>query len=128
MDWNKDSQKVHGIARKEVINYGKPAIEVANDLNSLLWGSPVYSDCTRWDQFWLEVLFKQVCVKSLFKSLDLVDELSIEQGIAYPDASERVKTSGSYVAHRALDDTGHIPNFIRSGVYLVTYSISSPNT
>jgi hypothetical protein len=83
---------------------GQSAITVAKELNRLLDGAAVYSDCKKWDQFWLDVLFNQCGLTPTFQLHHLPDELSDYQGEQFLAAYENIKNRGHYTEHRALDD------------------------
>ena len=102
--WSKDSEAVHGIPVEELIKNGQSAITVAKELNRLLCGATVYSDCKKWDQFWLDVLFNQCGLTPTFQLHHLPDELSEDQGELFLAAYENIKNRGHYTEHRALDD------------------------
>jgi hypothetical protein len=102
--WNKDAEAVHGIQIEELIKNGQSAIIVATELNRLLDGDKVYSDCKKWDQFWLDVLFDQCGLTPTFQLHHLPDELSDDQGEQFLTAYENIKNNGNYEEHRALDD------------------------
>lgn len=102
--WSAESEAVHGICRKALFDKGSPAIEIAHHLNSLLSGATIYSDCKQWDGFWLQVLYGSVGVTPRFVVEDLCTLLVDDLAEEYFSAVERIRRSGKYRDHRALDD------------------------
>lgn len=102
--WSEDSEAVHGISVDELTQSGQSAIAVAKELNQILDGSTVYTDCKKWDQFWLDVLFDQCGIIPTFKLSCLSDELSETQGEKFLTAYEKIQKAGAFTEHRALDD------------------------
>jgi len=106
--WSKDSESVHGISTEELAESGLVAVVVAKELNRLLDGATVYTDCKRWDQFWLNVLFEQCDLTPTFQLIHLPDELNEDQGKQFLIAYENIKNRGDFTEHRALDDASLI--------------------
>lgn len=102
--WSKDSEAVHGISTEELVEGGLEAIVVAKELNRLLDCATVYTDCKKWDQFWLDVLFECCGLTPTFQLVHLPLELNEDQGELFLTAYENIKNGGSYTEHRALDD------------------------
>jgi hypothetical protein len=55
--WDREAERVHGIARELLQRHGKPVAEVAADLNRLFEGRTLYSDGWVVDKPWLTTLF-----------------------------------------------------------------------
>lgn len=55
--WSYDAQDMHGITREQLLNEGKPAVTVAQELNELFAGLYLVSDA-REDSHWLEALYE----------------------------------------------------------------------
>ena len=91
-DWDPASQEIHGIARSELFEHGKPGPEVCATMNKDLAGQVVYCDGGMYDILWLHRLFDAVGVKPEFQlqhySLNYHDD--------------------ELVAHRALADAKQI--------------------
>lgn len=104
IDWSEQSESVHGIPIEDLSKYGKKAITVAKDLNQILDRAIVYTDCKKWDQFWLDILFNSCGLNPTFYLKHLPDELSDAQGERFLTAYERIKHKGEFIPHRALDD------------------------
>lgn len=57
IDWSLASQAIHGIKRSYLMEYGVSALQVADEMQSLLRNSPiVYSDNPYWEARWLRCL------------------------------------------------------------------------
>lgn len=102
--WDVQAQAIHGIDRQSLYRHGKPAREVAIELNQLLDDKTVFSDCLRWDAFWIHVLFGAVGVTPSFTLADLETLLSDQVTPAYFREYEALCVSGLYRQHRAADD------------------------
>jgi len=102
--WSNESEVVHGIPRQELYDNGRPTVEVANELNALLAGATVYSDCRQWDGFWQQVLFGTVGIHQQFKLEDITDLLEGKRAKVYIAAYDDIRQSGEHRTHRALDD------------------------
>lgn len=55
--WDTKAQKVHGLSRELLQQYGKPVDEVARCFNALLKEQTVYSDAWSVDKPWISTLF-----------------------------------------------------------------------
>ena len=69
-DWSVTSERVHGIARRQVIADGVDAVEAATRLNAACAGKEVFSDSPSFDQGWLSRLFRDVGVIQVFTLRD----------------------------------------------------------
>lgn len=57
IDWSLASQAIHGIKRSYLMEHGVSALQVADEMQSLLRNSPiVYSDNPYWETRWLRCL------------------------------------------------------------------------
>lgn len=65
--WDAKAEAVHGITRKHLEKNGNSVAEVANQLNQLLQGITVYSDCWTVDKPWLDRLFRAANVRQDFQ-------------------------------------------------------------
>jgi hypothetical protein len=57
IDWDDDSEFLHGLTRRQVLEQGVPMDKVCDLLTDALNGRQVYSDANGYDNFWLEKLF-----------------------------------------------------------------------
>lgn len=102
--WSPKSEELHGISRMELFEKGRDAKVVADELNALLGASIVYSDHEDWDGFWIQRLFKTVGVAQSFTVSDISGLLDNEATGVYVAAFDKLISSKTYRAHRALDD------------------------
>jgi DNA polymerase III alpha subunit (gram-positive type) len=85
-DWSEASQRIHGIAREELIANGKDPGWISERMNEQLHGKTVYTDNPGFDGMWLAELFT-VSKRRLKFKLGLVDELLFSR--VYPDPGAR---------------------------------------
>ena len=102
--WSDASQQIHGLERQTLLADGEEARRVAEQLNSLLQNGRVYSDCARWDGFWLDVLFTSTGIQPTFEVADIALLLEESHRQTYLETYHTLKACGRYRAHRALDD------------------------
>lgn len=57
IDWDNDSELLHGLTRRQLVEKGLPMDEVCDRLNGAMQGRQVYSDANGYDNLWLEKLF-----------------------------------------------------------------------
>jgi len=108
-DWSVTSERVHGIARQQVIAEGIELAEAALRLNAACAGKDVISDSPSFDQGWLSRLFRDAGVKQAFSLLDLsaLEALAVQHA-EFPaseleDLRERVGHHYPH-SHRAATD------------------------
>jgi hypothetical protein len=102
--WDPSSEELHGLTREQLLQYGRPAVEVANSLNQLLETQTVYSDAWAYDQGWLCRLFECAGVRQHFK-LDALQSLFSEQQYAmWNQTLEDVFVEYAFPRHRASND------------------------
>jgi hypothetical protein len=56
--WDPAAEALHGISRSLALRHGRPAVDVARELNRRLGGLTVYSDGWAHDYAWLALLFE----------------------------------------------------------------------
>lgn len=74
--WDPAAEGVHGIARELLVDKGKPAVEVALELNRRLRGRRIYCDAWAYDYVWLSLLYDAVDIFPSFELKDLRELLS----------------------------------------------------
>ncbi|MBT5230515.1 MAG: hypothetical protein HOM11_09600 [Methylococcales bacterium] len=103
--WDKQAESVHQVPRPLLFTHGKPAQDVAEELNHLLAGKTVYSDGWVVDKPWLIRLFETARVRQQFTisaiemilseqqlniwdqcKLDIIEQLKLERHRASNDA------------------------------------------
>ncbi len=57
VDWNEDSQRIHGISFKQLFDEGVDPHWLCQRMNESLAGSILYSDVPRYDLRWIQALF-----------------------------------------------------------------------
>ena len=106
VDWDLNSAKIHGICRETLVREGKEAFVVAEEVSALLNNQPVYCSNIGYDDFWLEILFKQTNVLQKFVVKNIYDLFEDKPGSLDEFNSKKEKLVGSseFLNHRALDD------------------------
>ena len=66
-DWSPNAEYLHGLSREEITAKGLPADWVAQELNTALRGTVVYSDAPEFDGFWLQRLVEASSVEMEFE-------------------------------------------------------------
>ena len=102
--WNPSSEQLHGIARTQLHSEGISPLMVAGALNSMLGASTVFSDHGDWDGFWLQQLFDSAGIKRTFSIADITTLLDTRQMETFAAALDKLRDTGHYRVHRALDD------------------------
>ena len=102
--WDKQAERVHGIARPSLLQHGRPVADVARRLNDDLAGRTVYCDGWAHDYTWLGVLFEEAGLVPRFK-LESVNRLLDDARLARLDG-ERQRAFGALGIrrHRASSD------------------------
>ena len=107
-DWNywcETAESMHGITRQMLIELGKPAAVVAEELNSVLNSvNVVYSDAANWDDFWLQRLYVAAKVKPGFAIASVFSLLNENQREMFLLQRDMLVSSGVYRHHRAGED------------------------
>ena len=95
---------MHHISRDILQNYGKPIVEVADQLNELLQGKTLYSDGWVVDKPWLTALFHAAGRPMLFSVSPLEMILSEEQMAVWHETKDRLLCEMEITRHRASHD------------------------
>jgi len=102
--WDPSCEELHGLTRDQLLQFGRPAVEVANNLNQLLGTQTVYSDAWGYDLAWLSLLFECAGVRQYFK-LDALQSLFNERQYAmWNQTLEDVFAEYAFSRHRASND------------------------
>lgn len=102
--WDEGAAAVHGITRELLMERGRPAVDVATQLNRSLRGQVVYSDAWAHDYTWLSVLFDAADMVPNFRLehlLVLMDEYSANH---WNEVRARVERDLDMRRHRASND------------------------
>ena len=102
--WDKSAEKIHGISRSDLQQYGKPISEVTQHLNQLLNRGTVYCDCWSLDSPWLLKLFHQAKAYQDFKLLDIMYVVSEEQYENLNQKKPQIAQKLKLDRHRASND------------------------
>lgn len=102
--WDSSAESLHGIARETLLEYGKPVVEIAQQLNTLLDGQQAYSDAWVVDKPWIIKLFEAARIPMNFK-LSTIELMMDEDQILEWDAVKKQVTNDLDVRrHRASHD------------------------
>lgn len=113
--WDKTSEDLHGLTREQLLRYGRPLADVAQNLNQLLSTQTVYSDAWGFDQTWLSLLFEYAGVRQQFKLEALQSLFNEHQYTAWNQTLDQVFTECAFPRHRASNDARAIQlAFVRS--------------
>ncbi len=102
--WSEEAESVHRVSRDILETYGKPLREVAEFLNSILYGKTVYSDGWVVDHPWLRKLFHAAGVPMEFDVSALEMILTEDQMANWHDTKDRVIEEMDLRRHRASFD------------------------
>jgi DNA polymerase III epsilon subunit-like protein len=102
--WDEKAAKVHGITREMLMEYGRPAIEVATQLNRSLRGQTVYSDAWAHDYTWLSVLFEAAGLVPSFRLEHLLVLMSDCSAAHWNEVRSKVERDLNMRRHRASND------------------------
>lgn len=64
--WDPDAQKLHKIARHQLVLHGRPPIVIATRMNDVLAGRQLFSDSPPDDERWLRIIFDEAGVAPTF--------------------------------------------------------------
>jgi hypothetical protein len=102
--WCEEAENVHGIERSTLEKQGLTIDVVATELNQLLKGKKIYSDCWVVDKPWLEKLFVASRIKPQF-SLSPIEAILPDQQMAlWKQANEITIKELNVRRHRASTD------------------------
>ncbi|MES2888507.1 MAG: hypothetical protein V4739_10905 [Pseudomonadota bacterium] len=102
--WDAQAEGTHGISRSTAMSHGRPAGEVAQQLNDDLRGLTLYSDGWAHDYTWLGVLFDAAGLSPRFRLDNLRRLLSEDEADAWHQVKEQVAQGQDSPRHRASAD------------------------
>lgn len=102
--WDPAAEALHGITRSLALRHGRPAVDVARELNRRLAGLTVYSDGWAHDYAWLALLFEAGGRSPLFRLDHLRSALDEDQAQAWQATREQVRQQRPLARHRASSD------------------------
>lgn len=104
LHWDVAAEKLHGISREILLLHGKPALQVAREVNERLRGQTVYSDGWGNDFSWLNRLFDEAGICPAFRLENLRALLSEREVGLWHDVKATVETELAQPRHRASTD------------------------
>ncbi len=113
--WDKKAEETHKVTREALLRHGKPALEVAKELNAILEEATVFSDGWGVDKPWITRLFASTGIRCLFFVSPLERILSEPQMNIWHETKERIIKKLSLTRHRASADA-----FIIQETYMQT--------
>lgn len=102
--WDPEAEKVHGISRQALEDFGRPANQVAWRLNELLRDKTVYSDAWAFDMSWLGKLFEATHMPQEFRLASLQELMGHGQMAVWDKTKQRVVSDLGLSRHRASGD------------------------
>lgn len=102
--WDPAAERLHGIGRAQLLRHGRPAREVARQLNRELRGETLYTDAWGNDLTWLSLLFDAAGLVPLFRLEPLRALLDERQQRLWHDAHRAVMRELALERHRASAD------------------------
>jgi hypothetical protein len=109
--WDKEAELIHGIQRSTLIDEGISVTEAVERLNSWLSDYQVVSDNSRFDQDWLDEIFREANDVAYFR----VDSLQEESGSELVQIMHKLNKTETR-KHRALDDVLQIIHEIKQSL------------
>lgn len=111
--WDSGAEKIHGIAREMLLQYGRSPQEVALELNRRLRGLTMYCDAWYHDYNWLSRLFDAANAAPLFKLEDLRQLLSPQEIERWDALKAKVMQDLQLDRHRASNDAKVLQQTLR---------------
>lgn len=102
--WDPSAEALHGISREIALRHGRPAIDVARELNRRLHGQVVYSDGWAHDYAWLARLFEAAGRAPTFRLDHLRRVLDEDSAVRWQAARQQVLAMRPDPRHRASSD------------------------
>lgn len=102
--WDREAEAVHHISRPSLRKYGSKIIEVANELNAMLAGQTLFSDCWVVDKPWLNTLFEKAKIPMMFSISPIELILREEQMNIWDTTKQEVIKDLNLTRHRASND------------------------
>ncbi len=102
--WDPAAQQLHRITRDSAVQHGRPASEVAQELNRTLRGKTVYTDGWGNDYSWLAALFEAAGLTPSFRIDSLRTLLSESEAAHWQVVKTQVRQELKLRRHRASSD------------------------
>ncbi len=102
--WDASAEQLHGIQRALLLQHGKPAAWVAEEVNKRLAGQTVYCDAWGHDYAWLSRLYDAAERSPSFKLEDLRYLLTEDEAARWHATNHAVRERQALRRHRASSD------------------------
>jgi hypothetical protein len=102
--WDAEAEALHGITRSAAVRYGRPAVDVARELNRKLGGLTVYSDGWAHDYAWLGRLFEAAGRAPAFRLEHLRSMLDEGAALRWQQTRRDTAAARPMMRHRASSD------------------------
>jgi hypothetical protein len=102
--WDAGAERVHGVSRDALLRHGRPAHEVAREMNGLLRGMIVYCDSWYHDFTWLSRLFDAGDSAQAFQLEDIRSLLTQKQADNWRATKTQLINELQLDRHRASND------------------------
>ncbi len=102
--WDDEAQRLHGITRDNVLQHGRPALEIARHLNQVLRGQTVYTDGWANDYSWIGTLFDAADLSPSFHIENLRALLTDSDAARWHQIKDQVAHELKLRRHRASSD------------------------
>lgn len=102
--WDTSAEQLHGIQRELLLQHGKPAAWVAQEVNKRLAGQTVYCDAWGHDYAWLSRLYDAAERSPSFKLEDLRCLLTDDEAARWHATNDAVRERQALRRHRASSD------------------------
>jgi hypothetical protein len=104
LHWDEGAEKVHQISRELLVEHGKSASLIAQQLNDLLINKTVYSDSWVHDFIWMSRLFDVAETSAHFNFKDIREILTPYQEAIWHQTRAQVELQLDMQRHRASAD------------------------
>lgn len=102
--WDEEAEALHGISREQLAAEGQHPVDVAIELNEVLYGQTLYTDAWVVDKPWIETLFNRAQIKRQF-FVSPIEAITSEQQLEdWSGAKKRLTEELGQQIHRALND------------------------
>jgi hypothetical protein len=102
--WDEEAERIHGITREALSNYGRSLDDVASRLNALLGRKTAYSDAWSFDMSWLGKLYDAAGIRQTFRVADITGLIDEEQRGRWHAVKQQVVEELGLRRHRASGD------------------------
>ncbi len=102
--WDDGAEQVHHISREILASHGKPAWQIAADLNAILADKTVFTDGWVVDHPWLIKLFDKSQIRPSFRTSPLEMILTEPQMTVWHETKDRILDALNERRHRACFD------------------------